>query len=405
MKPTEYPEEDARTVPFQPEKERVIVRRPPDSEAQYVDMPKTAEERKASRNLTWAIVALVLGALAFWMGCYYAGAAAARTLIACLGTFGILWLLANGQVLRQRHGVLLGFALVVLLGAAIPFIEGGARRLDAVARERLANQSEMSPALTVPPPPPTLATAPPAPPTIPLPPMGDDVTNLARTDKKAAGEKSAAAATAPKKPALATKPASDEPGMRELLVPEPDPSAGKVIRLKEDVKVTLDGRPTVIRAGTLAPFKAVSDGQVTFLAGDHEVSIDLDLVTITGASREKPDDIRKMAQMEAMRRYPKLGESDSKENVLYVARVKELQLDPTMKFIFDDPKWPLVLAEQLAEREGWRRADLAEEEAPAKEGNPAIPENEMPAGSENTDPVGKPVPPLTPQQSEPPPLK
>ena len=213
---------------------------------------------------------------------------------------------------------------------------------------------------------------------------------------------------------MQTKPAGPD-GLRELIVPEPPADAGKLIRVKEDVKVDLDGRPTIIRGWTIAPFKAfdVEKGEVTFLAGDHEISISMDLVVFTGVSKERPQDITLLAQQEVMRRYPKLRDADSKENILFVTRVKELQLDPEMKEVFfQDPKWPLVLGEQLAQQENWISSDVAENEAadaaaPA-EGNPGaapeIPANELPAKPESDSLLSPNAPPI-PQESEPPPAR
>jgi hypothetical protein len=389
------------------------------------------------RNLSIGIALLAIAAIGFWMGLYYAGGAAVRSLVACLLTFGVVWVLLHLNVLRQRYGGLLALGIVALLGAAMPFVEGAFRRLDDLARERLAGQTPSQTATnSVPPPPPTLATAPPAPPTIPLPP--EDAPALAGADlgvssaPKAPAKASRASSSADKpKAPLNTRPIGADGNLRELLVPEPPAGSGKLVRVKEDVKVELDGRPTVIRGGTIAPFKELSDGQVTFLAGDHEISIDMDLVTFTGASREKPEDITRLAKLEVARRYPKLREADSRENVLYVTRVKELELDPDMKEVFfKDPKWPLVIGEQLAQQEGWTRADLAtpedraegdgaatpptpepgagpapENPAPAdkKEGAaPEVPANELPAKNE---PLLPPNAPPIPQESEPPPAK
>jgi hypothetical protein len=363
-------------VPFQSEdKESVLARRVPVPETRYLDAPHSPEQASAMRNLTWGIIALVLAALGFWLGLHYAGATATRTIVACVVTFGVVLLLANFNILRQRHGILLGLGLTVLLGAAIPFIEGGFRKLDGLARERLGGQPEKAPVFTVPPPPPTTATAPPAPPTIPLP-AGDP--GVATLDASEDNGKPAGAVTAGlKKVAPVTKPAADDPSARELIVPPPPEGAGRLIRVKEDVKVMLDGRPTIIRGGTIAPFKALSDGQVTFLAGDHEINIEMGLVTFTGVSQEKPEDITKLAHQEVMRRYPKVGIKDSKENILFVTRVKEFELNPDMKAVFfKDPKWPLVMAEQLASQEGWQRVDIAPEE----DEEVAIPANQKPAG-------------------------
>ena len=284
--PSEYPEKDARTAPFQSEsKEAVLARREPEAQPRYLDVPNEADIG-ARRNLVFGIIFLCLAAIGLWMGWYYAGGAAVRTLFACLLTFGAVWLLLHLNVLRQRYGGLFGFGLVALIGAVIPFVEGAFRKIDDLARERLAGQTPSPAALSVPPPPMTIATAPPAPPTIPLPaeepePEAEPVPVVA----KAAEPK---VAKAPKKSPLATKPASADGVVRELIVPEPPAGAGKLIRVTEDVKVDLDGRPTIIRAGTIAPFKAFNDGEVTFIAGDHEISISSEFVKFTGVSRRRP---------------------------------------------------------------------------------------------------------------------
>lgn len=416
----------------------MLTRREPDAPPRFLDLPLSAEPNHGTRNLVAGVAMLAIAAIGFWMGLYYAGAAAARVLIACLLTFGVTWLLLHSKVLRQRNGVLFAVGLVALLGAAMPFVEGGFRKLDNVARERLAGETPSAvAALSVPPPPPTLATAPPAPPTIPLPAdaaIGGADADLQSAPEPAAEVKRATAAAKPKKAPLQTKPVPGDDVARELIVPEPAEGSGKLIRVKEDVKVDLDGRPTIIRAGTIAPFKELNDGIVTFLAGDHEIQVEMDHVTFTGASKEKPEDITRLAQQEAMLRYPKLAEPDSRENILYVTRVKEAQLDPEMKeLFFKDPRWPLVLAEELAKSEKWLRADLppaegaeaAGAETGAAPGNAApaepseapageIPANQLPANQlpandlpakKDSEPLLPPNAPPIPQQAEPPPAK
>jgi Flp pilus assembly protein TadB len=135
VKPSEYPEQDARTVPFQSEtKEAVLAHPAPEPRTRYLDLPPSPEARGVTRNLAWGIALLALAAIAFWLGLHYAGAAATRTLVACLLTFGVVWLLLHLNVLRQRYGGLFGLGLVAFIGAAIPFVEGGFRRLDGLAR-------------------------------------------------------------------------------------------------------------------------------------------------------------------------------------------------------------------------------------------------------------------------------
>ncbi len=77
------------------------------------------------------------------------------------------------------------------------------------------------------------------------------------------------------------------------------------------------------------------------------------------------------AQAEAMRRYPALGIRDSRENKTFVAAYQSLRrANPTY---FDDPEWPLTLAQALAERDGWERGDGIIEDRPM-ESLPALPD-------------------------------
>jgi hypothetical protein len=65
-----------------------------------------------------------------------------------------------------------------------------------------------------------------------------------------------------------------------------------------------------------------------------------------------------MAQKEMQRRYPALEDSSSKEAGLYREAYNELGRLRKFEY-FKDPAWPLKIAEMLAAREGWKRADLA----------------------------------------------
>ena len=307
-------------------------------------MPASLERSRGPRNLTLGIICFALAIIAYWLGRYYAPHTATIALLTSLGSCGVLWLLQNLRVLRQRHGALLGFGLVALLGAGIPFVEGGFRHLDGLARERLSEGPSVE-TNTAPPAVPTLATAPPAPvaplleKTVPPLPVEDDI-------------------------------------VREFIAPPLDEKAGKLIRIKEDCIVKIDGRKWRLKRGQIYKFKSLDDGQVTFTAGDEEVTISFDFVAFTGASQETPEKLAqmekadaesrfpmlmKMAQAEAMARYPALAEKDSPENALFLMRVTELKNDPELKvFFFKNPKWPLTLANQLAEENKWKRADAPE---------------------------------------------
>ncbi len=75
-------------------------------------------------------------------------------------------------------------------------------------------------------------------------------------------------------------------------------------------------------------------------------------------SREDPQTATRLAQKEMQRRYPALDDPSSKEAALYREAYNELGRLRKFEF-FKDPAWPLKIAEMLAAREGWKRADLA----------------------------------------------
>ena len=75
-------------------------------------------------------------------------------------------------------------------------------------------------------------------------------------------------------------------------------------------------------------------------------------------SSEDPQTATRMAQKEMQRRYPALEDPSSKEATLYREAYNELGRLRKYEF-FKDPVWPLKIAEMLAFREGWKRADLS----------------------------------------------
>ncbi len=75
-------------------------------------------------------------------------------------------------------------------------------------------------------------------------------------------------------------------------------------------------------------------------------------------SNEDPQTATRMAQKEMQRRYPALEDPSSKEATLYREAYNELGRLRKYEF-FKDPVWPLKIAEMLASREGWKRADLS----------------------------------------------
>ena len=315
-------------------------------------------------NLAIAAGLLLSAFLIFWMGSYLANHVALRTLVASFGTFALVWVLFRLRVFQRPHGGLIVAGAVALFAAALPFAERGFQKLDHAAKTGLGGEPvkrDVEPADQLPVP--NRQTAPPAP-----------------------ASPSAPTAPAPEK---STPP---EPGpVGELLAPEPDPSAGKVIIVTRESQITINGRKYRIHEGSKFPYTKFEDGIVTFQANGQDATISASVVKFTGASKETPREITQLAQVEAMRRYPALADPDSAENQLYVALAKELkEANPDLT---KDPHWPLVIAEQIAAQEGWKRADL-----PPDDTAPTTPltEEEMkaakPASPPPTDPADFVVP-------------
>ena len=306
-------------------------------------------------NLALGAGMLLSAFLIFWMGLYLANHVALRALVASFGTFALVWVLHRLRIFHRPHGGLLAAGAVALFAAALPFIERGFQKLDRAAKAGLVGEPakpESEPANTLPVPTRQTPSELPAP-TVPAPPEDDTV--------------------------------------RELISPAPDPSMGKIILVMQDAKVPISGRKYLIKAGSKFLFKKLEDGMVTFVAAGQDVTIDADLVTFTGKSKETPTEITNLAGAELMRRYPAIGVENSPENKLYVKRVNELRDE--MPALFKDPHWPLKIGEELAFQEGWKRVGPpSDENAP-----PApVPAEEM----KNPTP---PVPSGIPQEAPPPP--
>jgi hypothetical protein len=297
-------------------------------------LPARSADPREIRNLSVGVALLLFAALLYWMGFYLAGHSGTRMLVASFGTFGLLWLFFKSRIMLQRHGVLVASGAIALFAVAIPFGERVALKLDHFARTRLGGGPEVAQdAVTVPQP----APAPPQVPAAPAPPAVPPVDEI----------------------------------VRELVIPPPDPSSGKLIRLKEDANVVIGGRKFFIRAGNEFPFKKLEDGKVTFLAGDEELTLDSQLVTFTGQSQESPEEITKLAMDQLKRRYPAVFEKDTPQNEIFVGRTRELQME--LPDFFKNPRWPLELGDQLAAQEGWQRADQ-----PADQAAVAPPKNALP---------------------------
>lgn len=282
-------------------------------------------------NLALGAGLLLSAFLIFWMGLYLSNHVALRTVVASFGTFALVWVLYRLRIFHRPHGGLIVAGSVALFAATLPFIERGFQKLDRAAKAGLAGELEKSaPESGEGLPVPTRQKMPEVPPpTIPTPPEDDTV--------------------------------------RELIAPAPDPSAGKIMRVIQDAKVLINGRKFHIRAGSQFPYTKFADGTVTFQAGDQEVTIDSEMVSFMGKSKETPEEITKLAKTELMRRFPAIGVKDSPENEMFVARINELKVE--LPDIFSNPRWPLEIGEQLAAQEGWKRAD-----APADDNPPLPPE-------------------------------
>lgn len=349
MNPNEHSENDPRAVSL-----HTVVSSPglggvrATSKVRDPDSPSAIEAPAEVKNLVIGVSLLVLAVIVFWMGLYLAGHVAALTLVASFGTFGLLWVLYRFRVLRQPHGPVLAIGSVALFAATLPFIGRGLQKLDSAARTHLAGEPNPASAekfaapLPVAPPDHIAKAELPAPPVTPPAPSVDDV-------------------------------------VRELIAPPPDPTAGKLIRLKQDAQVVISGRKFLLHGGDQFSFRKFADGMVTFLAGDQEVSVDAGLVTFTGQSQETPEEIKKLAQQELKKRYPAIFEKGSPQNEVFVGRTKELEVE--LPDFFKNPQWPLELGEQLAAQEGWQRADKSPDEKEPelpKEATPPAPPQEAP---------------------------
>jgi hypothetical protein len=310
-------------------------------------------------------LALGLGLLSaafvvFWLGLYLPNYVALRVLAASFGTFGVVLLLVRLRVFHRPYGGLIAVGAVALFAAIVPFVERGFQKLDQAAKVGLAGGSaEGSKEVAV-------QSVPQAPP----PPVQ------------------------PPAPRLEVPP--EDEVVREFIAPAPDPASGKLIRLTQDAQVLIAGRKFLLRAGSQFPFKRFSEGNVTFAAGDQEVTISSELVAFTGQSQETPAEITKLAMEELKKRYPNVFEKGTRENNTFVDRTKELKVE--LPELFANPRWPLEVGEQLAAQEGWKRADKNEEESAQKQPTEPAPPADLLPPAEPLPPKEPPLP-DTPQMA------
>jgi hypothetical protein len=290
-------------------------------------------------NLALGAGLLLSALLVFWMGLYLPNHVALRTLAASFGTFALVWVLYRLRVFHRPHGGLIAAGAIALFAAALPFVERTFKQLDTAARTNLAGE--------------------------PAKPAPETANTLPVPTRQSLREI----------PIPRNEPPPEDDTVRELIAPAVDPSAGRLIRVLQDAKVLMNGRTFLIRAGSEFPLRKFENGTVTFQAGNQEVTIDSAIVTFTGKSMETPEQVRKLAEFELMKRYPAVGKKGSPENDLFLERIKELKV--TLPELFDNPRWPLDIGEQLALQEGWRRAD-----APDEENSPPPPAPQPPANAE-----------------------
>ena len=227
MKQTEYPEDDSRTVPF-----ASVENESRAAETKVTEPSSGTDSLSGTRNLAWGVISLLLAAIGLWLGLKHNRAAVAQSLIASLGAFGVLWLLYNFRLLRQRNGLFLAVALVALLGTAVPFIVAGLHKLDHLADERLVAKTEDAPE--------------PSAPVLPIP-----------TSKNVPPAPQAPELPAQEQPKEKPAPQADDGVVREFIAPEPDPKAGKLIRIKQDSLVNIQGRKWRLKAGQIYQFKGM----------------------------------------------------------------------------------------------------------------------------------------------------
>jgi hypothetical protein len=283
----------------------------------YVDLPFRFRNAGA-RNLQWGTFTLLCALLFLAAGILLRGPRALVPLFIALATFTLLWIAARVRLFQERNGLFLALAWVALLGALVPLLEKG--WFFAERELQLATHDNAS---TAP------ASA----------PSGDQ-------DRA-------------EDPPLLTK---------ELGIRAPEPRNGGLVKVLEDSRVLVNGKPYLIKTGELFALDSIKEGQVVFRANELRLSLPEDAVEVTGiasvasASNAGPaavtaptsaEKVTRRAQEEAVRRYPALGVKDSAENKLFM----ETYLDwkNSKSELLDDPEWPLLLADLLAKREGWER--------------------------------------------------
>ncbi len=171
-----------------------------------------------------------------------------------------------------------------------------------------------------------------------------------------------------------------------FVIESPDANKDDYARVIRNTTVAIEGKNYRIAIGELFPLFRVAEGEVIVKGRDFLISLPPDILQVvrkerstendsgsvsatakstpTGETETKDDftavdraEMTRNAQTEAIKHYPALGIRDTAENRAFLDTYKRLKLSDSD--LLKDPEWPLQLAEALAEREGWRRADIA----------------------------------------------
>ena len=328
----------------------------------YVEVPQ--RRAHGTGNLVGGLVACLLAIALFTAGILLSGPRAILPMVSCLLTFLVLWVLFRLRHFRQKHGTFAAIGLIALLGAVIPLLEYGFVTLAA------ANRS--------------------------------------------AGSESARSAGAN---------ADGQSLMEAFGISTPDTTSGEFVKVLEDSRVMVAKRPYLIRAGDVFPLEERSGTETTFVAKDLRISLPSTAVEVFGTKKmatgkvalanpvksdpvqkeaqsatETPAQISKLAQQEAIQKYPALGVKNSPENESFLRA--HLQLKDSGSVLLSDPKWPLELADILAKREGWGAETTPEQETAGEmerdsssEADAGSLPNEVVSGSNGEEPSDLPADP------------
>lgn len=322
----------------------------------YVGVTTWRDRGKGPRNLAWGSVLFALALLLLAWGIQLGGARAFALVTAALLAAGVLFIAARSRLLRQRNGGFLALALVALVSALLVLAEQGSKfALVYGATHRM---------------------------------------------DAAPGDVIVARQVEPEIVAL----------VDAFHLPPPSSAAARVKILRK-AKVQIDGRTYLLREGDQFVLTGKNGGEVRFTAGNQQLALGESFVDILApepngdstaqaqnavaiaaappaatppssvaapqpvTSPVAPVDplmqITERAQKEAIKRYPGIGVKGSPENLAFAEKYHDLKNAGEDDF-FKDPEWPLLIAEEVAAKEGWKRDNY--EPMPGDGEPPATPE-------------------------------